>query len=167
MNQPPKSIVLGQQMADAVKNEKVRLNQGNALVSPLPRGRYALQPGECDLLNPGRVPLDAQIRQCCKDFVELSGSKRTEYSAAISLDELYTLIEFAKRAAVFSLRNKDADPLKDAFTALAIIEAKRTDFRDILATLAFLHHTAARIGQDPEPLFRGAAEIAETDRSEE
>jgi len=77
------------------------------------------------------------------------------------MDEFYKLIEFARRASVFALRNKDIQLLQDGLTAVTMIEAKRTDFRDILWVLALLHHTASRIGVDADSLFRNTAKIAE------
>lgn len=77
------------------------------------------------------------------------------------MDEFYKLIEFARRVAVFALRDKDAELLRDGLTALAMIEAKRTDFRDILWALALLHHTGSRIGVDADSLIRDIARIAE------
>lgn len=77
------------------------------------------------------------------------------------MDDLYTLLSYGKRAAVFALRERSAQPLIDGLRAIAMIEAERTDPRDILWTLALLHHAAERIGQEPERLFRDAASLAE------
>jgi hypothetical protein len=153
--------VFGQQMADARRNEEARLQQGAPGPSPLPAGKYEPQPGEWGLLNPKPIKLDAELRETCRHYRTISDLERGQFTSAVSIDGFYTLITFAQRVAVFGLRTKDAEMVKDGFTALAIIEAKRTDFRDIICALALLHHTASRIGVDPGSLLRQAAEIAE------
>jgi hypothetical protein len=50
--------------------------------------------------------------------------------------------------------------------AAAAILQEREDYRDIMVSLAFLHHAARRAGIDPDPLFREVAALArpETER---
>jgi hypothetical protein len=154
-------FVLGQQIADARTHEQARLQTGNMPPSPLPQAEYKPHLGEWELLNPAPSDFDVQIRKTCKQFAALNEADRANFTSAISMDEFYKLIEFARRVAVFALRDNDADLLQDGLTALAMIEAKRTDFRDILWALALLHHTASRIGVDADSLIRDIARIAE------
>ena len=153
--------VLGQQLANARQNELARLRQGAPEPSPLPTGKYEPQPGEWGLLNPKSVQLDTTLRDACRRYRALSPAERRQFTSAVPMDEFYTLITFAERAAVFGLRRRSSEIVEDGLTSLAIIEAKRTDFRDIISALALLHHTASRIGADPGSLIRQAAEIAE------
>jgi hypothetical protein len=154
-------FVLGQQIADARSHEQARLQKGNTPPSPLPQGDYEPRLGEWELLNPAPSDLDAQIRKICMAFAALPEAERAKFTSAISMDEFYKLITFARRAAVFALRDKDVEFLQDGLTALAMIEAKRTDFRDILWVLALLYHTASRICVDADSLLRNTATIAE------
>ena len=154
-------VVLGQQIADARKHEQTRLQTGNTTPSPLPQSDYKPRLGEWELLNPVHSDFDVQIQKTCKLFAALSEANRANFTSAISMDEFYKVIEFARRVAVFALRDKDAELLQDGLTALAMIEAKRTDFRDILWALALLHHTGSRIGVDADSLIRDIARIAE------
>jgi hypothetical protein len=156
-----KPYVIGQQMADALSHEQARLKHGDTPQSPLPRDRYKPQPGRWELLNPVPSDLDTQMHKSCEEFRALSELGRAQFSSAISLDEFYTLIEFARRTAVFALRERNTQILRGGLIAVAMIEAKRTDFRDILVVLALLHHTASKIGPDPDVLFRNTAKIAE------
>lgn len=160
-NPSNKTHVLGQQLADARQQEQVRLKAGHLSPSPLPSGKYEVRNGEFELLNPSPCELDNQIRKSCKIFPNLSEAERTNFTAAISMDEFYKLIAFARRSTVFALRAKDGDLLHDALSALAIIEAKRTDFRDVVWALALLHHTATAIGLDADALVRTTAQLAE------
>jgi hypothetical protein len=154
-------FVLGQQSADALSQEQARLKAGNPPPSPFPNGEYEARPGECELLNPAPSDLDTQIRKACKTFSSLPQNERRKFTASISMDEFYRLITFARRSAVFALRGKDADLLQDALSALAMIETKRTDFRDVVWVLALLHHTAAQIGLDADSLIRRTSQLAE------
>jgi hypothetical protein len=143
-------FVLGRQYAEALNQEEARLKAGSPPPSALPRGEYEAQAGEFDLLNPTPSDLDIQIRKSCMIFSGLSQIDRAKFTAAISMDEFFKLIEFARRSAVFALRANDANLLQDALSALSIIEAKRTDFRDIVWVLALLHHTASQIGLEAD-----------------
>lgn len=67
---------------------------------------------------------------------------------------------FGKRSAIFVMRSGDTELLEAALTAIAIIDKKRVDFRDILWTLGILWHVARKIG-DPGDAFRRCAELAE------
>ena len=160
-NQSSNPFVLGLQYAAALRHEQVRSKTENPPSSPLPLGEYEARAGVFELLNPAPSELDIEIRKSCKIFFHLSQTERTKFTAAISMDEFYKLVTFARRSAVFALRAKDADLLQDALSALAMIEAKRTDFRDVVWVLALLHHTAKQIGLDADSLIRRAAQLAE------
>jgi hypothetical protein len=159
--EPSEPFVLGQQIGNAREHEKTRLQEGNIRPSPLHGGEYEPRIGEWELLNPRPSDLDSQIRNDCRTFAALPEAQRAEFTSAISLNEFYKLITFANRVAVFALRERDADLLQDGLTALAMIEARRTDFRDILSALALLHHTATRIGVDAASVFQKTANLAE------
>ena len=160
-NQSNEPYVLGQQYADALTQEQARLKTGNFSSSPLPAGQYESRTGEFELLNPDPSELDGLIRESCKLFSKLPTTERVKFSAAISMGEFYKLITFARRVAVFALRTKDSALLQDGLTALAMIEVKRNDFRDVLWVLALLHHTATRLGLDADSLIRNAARLSE------
>lgn len=160
-NSSNKPFVLGQQYADALSQEQARLKTGPPPASPLPAGEYESRPGEFELLNPAPSELDGLIRKSCKSFAGLSAAERSKFSGAISMGEFYKLIAFAKRVSVFAMRTKDAALVQDGLTALAMIEVKRTDFRDVVWVLALLHHAAARLGFDADLMIRNAALLAE------
>ena len=110
-------------------------------------------------MNPKQVEFDRILQELCSSFAKKSPGERSSFRAAVSLEEFYTLIEFARRAAVFSLRRNDSHILQGGLTALAMIEAERTDSRDILIALALLHHSAVRIGMNPSSAFQTAAPV--------
>ena len=161
-NQP---VILGQQLADAMEKEKARVSQ-NSANSPLLSIAYTRNRGEWDLLNPTQVELDETLRKLCSSFATMPTTERAEFRGAVSMHEFYTLLSFAKRSCVFALRSGNQDLLRSGLTAVAMIEADRTDFRDILMTLALLHHSASRLGMDAGAEFTSAAKIAEPATSE-
>jgi len=161
-----KTIVLGQQLANAMGKEQERLKRKPDVPSPMPGKKYKRQKGQWELLNPKPSELDTILRELCSTFPGKSNEEQAEFRSAISLDEFYTLIEFARRSAVFALRNKDPDVLNNGLIGIAMIEAERTDYRDILAALALLHHSATRIGINASSAFANAAKIAEPGTSE-
>lgn len=156
-----KAVVLGQELARASAAEHRRQLAGEAEPSPMPAGDYDFWRGELSLIDPKPVPLDAELSALTSQFSAKDAATRARMRRAISMDELYTLLSYGKRAAVFALRERSAQPLIDGLRAIAMIEAERTDPRDILWTLAILHHAAERTGQEPERLFRDAASLAE------
>ena len=157
------SIVLGQEMADAMKNEKVRSRKNLGSVSPFPEGQYLVTRGEWGLINPKPVEMDETLRELSASFLNMSSEQRDEFRGAVSLDEFYTLLEFARRSSVFAVREDNSELIGNGLVAIAMIEAKRTDFRDILVALSLLHHSASKIGMDVRSEFAKAAAIAEPD----
>jgi hypothetical protein len=153
--------IIGQQYADALTQEQARLKAGCPTPSPLPSGEYEPRPAEFELLNPAPSELDGLIQKSCKLFGSMPTAERVKFTAAISMDEFYKLMAFAKRVSVFALRTKDAALIQHGLTALAMIEVKRTDFRDVVWVLALLHHAAARLGLDADSMIRNAAQLAE------
>lgn len=155
-------VVLGQGMANAAEVEKRRrLTEADLGPSPMPTASYDFWRGELSLVNPGPLQLDSEVTEVVRAFRQRDASGRSAMRRAISMDEFYTLLAFSKRQAVFAIREQSADPIEIGLGALAMIEAKRTDYRDILGTLSFLYHAAARLGLDPRVAFGAAALISE------
>jgi hypothetical protein len=59
----------------------------------------------------------------------------------------------------------DASRLRLGLVAAAILQ-EREDYRDIVVSLAFLHHAARRAGIDPDPSFREVAALASPETEE-
>lgn len=175
MNRPPdndaqeegelekrEAIVLGRELAAAHAKEAERLQRtGGATDSPFPDGAYERREGELGLLNPSPQDFDQALRKFCAEFATGSQEERAALREAIPMDQFYTLMSFADRSAVFALREQDAAILHDGLSALAIIDAQRTDYRDILMSLALLNHSAERLNIDTAAAFESAAKLAE------
>lgn len=154
-------VVLGQEMANAAEVEKRRLAEADLGPSPMPKASYDFWRGELSLVNPRPLQLDSDVADLIRAFRKRDASGRSAMRRAISMDEFYTLLSFSKRQAVFAIREQSADPIEIGLGAIAMIEADRTDFRDILGALSFLYHAAGRLGLNPRVAFRAAGLISE------
>lgn len=154
-------IVLGQEMANASEAEKRRLAESDLPPSPMPKASYDFWRGELSLVDPKPVDLDREIANLVREFPQWDAPARDGCRRAMSMDELYTLLAFSKRQAVFAIREQNGNAIKVGLAAIAMIESDRTDYRDMLVALSFLHHAAARLKLDPRVLFETAAALSE------
>jgi hypothetical protein len=154
-------VVIGEEFAKARQAEEVRKKKGGTGPSPMPAGEYDRWRGETNLLNPTKNSLDSELSILCRRFATSDAPGRSEMRAAISLDEFYTLLNFSRRSAVFAIREKNVDWIKNGLTAVAMVDVERIDYRDLGLSLPLLYHSAKRIGADPDQLIREASELAE------
>ncbi len=127
----------------------------------MPGQKYDYQGDELGLLRPRQVPLDSALAELTREFAKADARIRATIRGSISMDEFYRLLTFSQRAAVFALRERSIGWVTNGLTAIAMIEAERVDFRDILVALSLLNHAAERIGEDANRLFREASRLAE------
>jgi hypothetical protein len=130
--------------------------------SLMPVTQYDASRGEESLINPTRNSLDAELVALCQTFAKSDAQARANMRASMSMDDFNTLITFGNRAAVFAMREKSVEWVNNGLTALAMIEAKRIDARDIFMPLSLLYHSAGRIGANADRLVRHAAKLSET-----
>lgn len=153
--------VIGTELLKASEAEARRKAAGNTGKSPMPAGEYKVGREELGLVNPKPGEYEAALADLARRYAQSDAPTRARMRRSISMEEVSTLLGFANRAAVFGLRERSAGRVADGLSAVAMVEQERTDFRDILRTLAKLHHSAARIGASPERLFADAAALAE------
>jgi hypothetical protein len=77
------------------------------------------------------------------------------------MGEIGRLIHFSCRAAAFAIREQDAAWITDGVMAIAMIDAERVDFREVLQALSLLYHGAERTGVDGDQMLRAAIPLAE------
>lgn len=162
----PAVVLLGAELLKAEEAEKRRKASGEAGVSPMPAGKYEFNAEELGLVNPKPNALDSAITALCRRYAQSDPETRRHMRRSINGDELYTLWDFANRAAVFGLRERSAARLADGLTALALIEMERVDFRDLHMSFGMLKYSAERIGADHKKLLRDAADLAEPGTAE-
>ncbi|MBN1556308.1 MAG: hypothetical protein JXA11_16325 [Phycisphaerae bacterium] len=151
-------IVLGWQYADTRTKEQDRPLSKPVIPSPM---RYKLQKGQWGLLTIEPSELDTSLRELCAAYAQTPKYAQAKIRSAISYNEFYTLMEFARRSCVFALRDRDYDVLNSAFISIAMIEAEGVDYRDLLSALEFLRYSAERMGVDSSSTFLNFAKIAE------
>ena len=134
-----KTTILGQEMSDATEMEKKRIEAGNLLPSPLPDYDYSKWADEQSLIDPIENELDLKIIELCTTFKTYDADKRKETINSLSQDNIYTLLEFSKRATIFGIRKKDQSYIENGFIAIAMTDAERCDYRDLLVSLSFLN----------------------------
>jgi hypothetical protein len=150
----PGVIVLGTQMAEARRrDEEVRRGQ-----SPLPQRSYDAR--ESSLVRPREVPLDGEIGAVVQRFAAGDDTARRTMRQAISTDEFYQLMLYAQRQAVFAMRDGKCEGLVNGFTAAAMIDVERIDYRDASSLSGPLHYAAQKCGLDSRTLFADAAAIS-------
>lgn len=157
----PGEFVIGTEMAAAIDAEERRVHAAGPGRSPLPTGSYDAWLGQQELFDPVELPLDLALRDFVGVFRGLGADEREAVRCGVGLDGAYTLLTFARRAAVFGLRTPGTGAVIDGLTACAAIELERTDWRDVLVALALLHHAAVRSSDEAGRLFADAAEMGE------
>ena len=136
--------------------------QQNA-ASPLPDYSYTKWPGEQSLINPNENELDASIASLGKRYEVSDAPEQTAIRGSLSKANIYTLLAFAKRSVLFAMRKNEPAYLRNAFTAVAMIETDKCDYRDILVTFSFLNHGAIRLNMDATQLFEKTSGMATTE----
>lgn len=157
----PPTLVLGEQLADARKAERARVEGGLSSPSPMPKDTYPTDEGIFAALDPKLLPLDIELKELCWRAASLDAESHARMRRAISMDEFYTLMAFGRRMALLSVREKSPDGLREAVEAVALIEMARVDFRDVSVALGVLAYACTRIGQSPRPLFEDASRRAD------
>ena len=141
-------------------------------------------PGEGDPYPHHANPYPADVRDArfdalCTLYLQAEQEQRVQFPTILAREEstrayariadwrtsrerartdLSNMIFYMRRVAS-SLGPGDAWRLKLGLAAAAILQ-EREDCRDILVSLAFLHHAATRAGIDPEPAFLEVAGLA-------
>ena len=155
-----KVFVLGQQLADAAANEAKRLSAGPIGPSPMPKESYDFEREESGLLFLKPLPLDAKLQVLTKNFLSWNAEQRREAQDAISMDEQYTLIHFAKRSAVFAMRENSTTRCEEGLTALAMMDETRIDPRDGFWARGLLECAITSTRTEREPLLERIIPLA-------
>lgn len=126
----------------------------------LPSGVYDLWAGEGSLLDPQLLELDRQLAETCNHFRTASPDAQRAFRASTTEDNFYTLLQFAKRASVVAMRERDERWIHSALAAAAIVDVSRIDAPDLLMALSIVHHAASSLRLDARTLFKTAAGYA-------
>jgi hypothetical protein len=136
--------------------------------SPLPAERYDDSRRERWLWNPVQVPLDSALADLSRRYAASDAAGRARMRESLDIVDFDELLTFANRAAVFALRERSTERVRDGLAAVAMIDMARSHSMDTDFTVpvALLHHVATRIGADAAVLLREAAALADGDVSQ-
>jgi hypothetical protein len=131
-------------------------------------------------------PRDARFDALCGLYLEADEAQRAQISATFAPEEstrayariadwiasrerarndLSNLIFYMRRVASSIGPGDDGSRLRLGLAPAAILQ-EREDYRDIIVSLAFLHHAARRVGTDPNPFFLEVAGLARPETEE-
>jgi hypothetical protein len=162
-NSPEKEgYVLGKEVARAVEAEKRRQRQGTR-ESPLSERDYDFWHGDQFLIDPAPSSLDDELRKVVRSYAASQPRQRAVMRDSISMEGFYTLMTFARRSAVFAMRERKVEIARGGLIAVAMIDPERVDFRDIPACLYLLYHAANRIGADADGMFREVGALSDSE----
>ena len=154
-------VVLGVEFARAVEADQTwRSRLDDDAGSPI-GAAYDFWRGEVDLLRFVASDLDDRITDLVNDFSEASPSAAPELRDRLGLDDCYTLLVFARRAAVRALRAQDPDWAMIGLTAIAMVEPERVDRRDILQPIGLLSYVLTYLGADTHDTLGDVASLAD------
>lgn len=154
--------VIGKEMAQALRAEEEAQVARKPGSGHLPKDlHYDPWQGDFNLFEIIPRPLDNILSKLSLRFAQLSPEARSEFRKVTSLDDFYTLLNFARRSAVFALRDRNSGHLVAGLTAVAAIESDRIDYRDALSAMSLLNHSSEKIGARTDELFSRAASLAE------
>lgn len=152
-------LILGQQMADALARENQHRKTWTGPGTPLEGIQYDWSVGEGDLLRLRPARADAQLDRFLDDLRTGPAERLDEFRGALTTDDFYTLITYARRAVVQSLRREPRLILQRAVAALALIDPERVDSRDLSWAAAVCSWGARRATIDPDEVLQIAQSI--------
>jgi hypothetical protein len=117
------------------------------LPSPL-HVQYDFWAGEMDLARFVSSSTDEEVRSLVHRFCALSHAEQTRFRLALTSDDLYTVLQFSRRAAVASLRGNDAALAADGLAAIGLIDVDRVDWRDVPGPLELAAYAVREAGGD-------------------
>lgn len=132
VEEPKPTVVLGQQVTEAREAEdRHRASAGGQGTSPLEGVVYDRQGGHRDLLRFVPTDIDVVVGEVVARFVAADGTGREAMRADLTMDDFYTLLDFARRAALRALRADDPRIAVAGLVAVAMVDPARVDPRDI------------------------------------
>jgi hypothetical protein len=153
------SVVLGAELARARAAELAHRQRADG-PSPLADVRYDRERGEFSLAELAASPVDDLVGSFVEQAVIRDPAGRRRIMSALTMDDFYTLLTFARRCVVLTLREGHAAAARAGLNGLSLIDLQRVDWRDVTVAAALLSYAVGRTGSDARPLFRAAASAA-------
>ncbi|MEZ4767841.1 MAG: hypothetical protein R2844_05375 [Caldilineales bacterium] len=100
---------------------------------------------------------DSQIEEICKFYMEQLPARRQEFVNILGAKARDSLILFADRMTMLSVRKQSPSLLLSGLVALEI-GSLPGDWREMLMTLSLFYNSAVKLDLDPERLFHEAVQ---------
>lgn len=100
--------------------------------SPLAAFSYDFWRGDHDLAR----FVDSDVEAFMRSFHASAAAEQEVMRGRLSLEDLSTLLAFARRCGVRSLRSRDQQIARDGVNAISVVDPERVDERDIPRSLA-------------------------------
>jgi hypothetical protein len=94
-------------------------------------------------------PADAVIAAVTARYAGSDEPARAVLRSSLAMNDLYTLLTFARRRALAAIRTAAAAPAIEALDALSMIDIDRVDWRDVVSAARFACYTAGQVGAAP------------------
>lgn len=117
--------------------------------------------GELSLLRFTAVPADEFIDGFVDRFAASTREDRARQRSALTMDDFYTLLTYARRAVVRALRSRDDRVARRGLVALAVVDYGRIDWRDLAWQAGLLSYAIGTISGDVSGPFQTAAALGE------
>ena len=144
-------IVLGLDRARAAAAEEAHRSAHADRPSPLLGLSYSKSAGEFDLTRFVNSDSDERLRSLLDSWHQSSTTDFTGIRDAMTMDDFYTLITFAQRATLRSLRENTTHWARSGTTGIAAIASSRVDWRDVSRAAALLAYALNATGAEPQP----------------
>jgi hypothetical protein len=158
------TFVIGTQFAQAraaqQRLDEARSGQHSALVNL----RYSSD--ESRLWRWVESPVDRCIETMVANFAGFGEEERNAVRDSLAMDDFYTLLTFVRRCALATLRSGDASKIERAFSAMAMIQLERIDWRDLLVANRLVRYAGQRLHAPVADLVSRTMQMAEPQTAE-
>jgi hypothetical protein len=155
-------LVIGGQMA-AARAAEARHQAEPRPRSPLAGVAYDPAGRELSLLHFASTATDEIIDEFVDRFAAASGGERALQRSSLTMGDFYTVLSYARRAAVRALRSNDAEVARRGVAALSVVDENRIDWRDLAWQAGILSYALHRISSSATDAFETAASLADGD----
>jgi|JI10StandDraft_1071094.scaffolds.fasta_scaffold218068_2 hypothetical protein len=153
------TYVLGTQLAHARVAQQNHEEAHGGENSPLAPFSYSHV--ESRLWRWADSPVDRCVEAKVADFASLGEADRNSMRDSLTMDDFYTLLTFVRRYALATLRIGDTNKIETAFTAVAMIEFTRVDWRDLMLANWLIRYAGQRLGVPLANLVGRTMQLAE------
>jgi hypothetical protein len=156
----PGVVVLGQAMAEAAA-EQARLDAAGGGASALSGVEYA--PGAQEMHRFVESPIDESVSAFVDAYAPLDPRDAAAMRLRLTMHDIYTLLAYARRSVLASMRGRARPTPASGLTAIAAIDPSRVDPRDVISVASLVVWAIDRAGGDHRAALRPAGRACDPD----